>query len=271
MAQLGSQGAFARTMIPPPYIHIARFGYSMVQARLLLLRHAAGAKPPAEWFIFFSESDAPLRSCPDALRFLARRAGARSFAYADPPSPGVELGSRAWAQSFRHSCPQCAAANISAADYRHGPGWVALHRSHVLPILEREPTLEPVFSTATGLGVPDEWFWTTLVQAQDGRRHNHLLTYMQPGDAKTGHSKTFGPHDLPELVAKAHAAAPSFFARKFPTTPQMDEALLCSLLSTRFRSGAHAAHAGAACANNASARLRARNASAGAPSFRSHR
>ena len=86
-----------------------------------------------------------------------------------------------------------------------------------------------------GLGVPDEWYWTTLVEAR-GRRADHILTYMEPGSAETGHSKTFHADDLPRLVAKARGTPPFFFARKFPTTPQMDEALARSLLAMRFPS-----------------------------------
>jgi len=234
--QLATQGAFAHALVPPPYVHIARFGYTMVQARMLLLRHAASAAgQPADWFLFFSESDAPIRSCPDLLRYLSRRGGS-SFAYADPPSPQQQQGGAAWARHFARACPPCAAANISAVDYRHGPGWVALHRDQVLPLLEREAVHATVFNVTgvDGLGVPDEWYWTTLVQAQGGRRYNHLLTYMQPGDAKTGHSRMFGATDLPELISKAQARQwPSFFVRKFPTNPQMDQALATSLQSMR--------------------------------------
>ena len=59
---------------------------------------------------------------------------------------------------------------------------------------------------------------------------------MEPGSAETGHSKTFHADDLPRLAVKARSTPPFFFARKFPTTPQMDEALVRSLMSTRFPS-----------------------------------
>ena len=49
-----------------------------------------------------------------------------------------------------------------------------------------------------------------------------LTTYMEAGDAKTGHSKMFGEADLPRLWAQG---APSFFARKWPTTPKIDRAI----------------------------------------------
>jgi hypothetical protein len=45
---------------------------------------------------------------------------------------------------------------------------------------------------------------------------------MEPGDAKTGHSKMFVEDDVPRLWAKP---APSFFARKFRPTPQIDKVL----------------------------------------------
>ena len=237
---LGGQGTFANAVIPTPKVHVARFGYTMVQARLNLMRYAADVSPPADWFLFFSESDAPLRTCPDAMRYLARHSGS-SFAYADgalPPKSEQQAGARAWEQTFRTACKRCAAANISAAAYRHGPGWVGLHRAHALPIMHREREHEPAFAEGYDwkmLGVPDEWYWTTLVEAQ-GHRANHILTYMEPGSAETGHSKTFHVEDLPRLGAKARGTPPSFFARKFPTTPQMDEALVRSLMSTRFPS-----------------------------------
>lgn len=234
---LGGQGAFTNAVIPTPKVHIARFGYSMVQARMNLMRYAVDVSPPADWFLFFSESDAPLRSCPDAMRYLARHSGS-SFAYSDHTPTEQQAGARAWERTFRTACTRCAAANISAATYRHGPGWVGLHRDHALPILRRELEHEPAFAGEYDwklLGVPDEWYWATLVEAH-GRRADHILTYMEPGSAETGHSKTFHADDLPRLVAKARSAPPFFFARKFPTTPQMDEALVRSLMSTRFPS-----------------------------------
>ena len=235
---LGGQGAFTDAVIPTPKVHIARFGYSMVQGRLNLMRYASTVSPPADWFLFFSESDAPLRSCPDAMRYLAKHAGS-SFAYSDhTPTEQLQAGAWGWEQTFRTACPLCAAANISAATYRHGPGWVGLHRAHALPIMRREQAHEPAFAEGYDwklLGVPDEWYWTTLVEAL-GRRADHILTYMEPGSAETGHSKTFRVEDLPRLVAKARSTPPSFFARKFPTTPQMDEALVRSLVSMRFPS-----------------------------------
>ena len=45
---------------------------------------------------------------------------------------------------------------------------------------------------------------------------------MEPGDAKTGHSKMFREGDVDRLWK---TGTPNFFARKFPTTPKMDAAL----------------------------------------------
>lgn len=57
-----------------------------------------------------------------------------------------------------------------------------------------------------------------------------LTTYMEPGDAKTGHSKMFNDQDVPRLWA---LTAPSFFARKFATTPKNDKALAAPIARAR--------------------------------------
>ena len=57
-----------------------------------------------------------------------------------------------------------------------------------------------------------------------------LTTYMEPGDAKTGHSKMFTDQDVPRLWAQPK---PSFFARKFATTPKNDRALAAPIAKAR--------------------------------------
>ena len=53
-----------------------------------------------------------------------------------------------------------------------------------------------------------------------------LTTYMEPGDAKTGHSKSFSDTDVPRLWSQP---PPAFFARKFLPTPRNDNALAARL------------------------------------------
>jgi hypothetical protein len=49
-----------------------------------------------------------------------------------------------------------------------------------------------------------------------------LTTYMEPGDPKTGHSKSFTAENISYLWSQP---PPAFFARKFLPTPKMDAAL----------------------------------------------
>ena len=69
-----------------------------------------------------------------------------------------------------------------------------------------------------------------LAQHLGFRISGTLTTYMEPGDPKTGHSKMFREGDVPRLWAQG---PPSFFARKFPTTPKMDKALDAKLNAAR--------------------------------------
>ena len=66
--------------------------------------------------------------------------------------------------------------------------------------------------------IPDESYWSMLAQHLGHKITGDLTTYMEPGDAKTGHSKMFTDQDVPRLWAQPK---PSFFARKFATTPKI--------------------------------------------------
>ena len=68
--------------------------------------------------------------------------------------------------------------------------------------------------------IPDESYWSMLAQHLGHKITGDLTTYMEPGDAKTGHSKMFTDQDVPQLWAQPK---PSFFARKFATTPKNDK------------------------------------------------
>jgi hypothetical protein len=65
-------------------------------------------------------------------------------------------------------------------------------------------------------------YWSTLALKLGFGIRGELTTYMEPGDAKTGHSKMFREGDVDRLWK---TGVPNFFARKFPTTPKMDAAL----------------------------------------------
>ena len=96
MAELG---AFAGSAIPER-IRIKRFEYSMVQARLLLLRRAVHALPTAEFFFFFSETDAPIGSCSAMQRFLAHKRGG-SFVQGETFEPHALLvGDPNWHKAY---------------------------------------------------------------------------------------------------------------------------------------------------------------------------
>ena len=56
-------------------VHVERFGYSIVKVRYLLM-HAAQERP--DWYVFLSDSCAPLVNCHDAHAYLESRGG-RSF------------------------------------------------------------------------------------------------------------------------------------------------------------------------------------------------
>ena len=68
----------------------------------------------------------------------------------------------------------------------------------------------------------DEVYWSTLLQHLGAQVTGALLTYMEPGDPKTGHSRMFSEQDVAHLWSRP---PPFSFARKFPTTPRMDAAL----------------------------------------------
>lgn len=75
-------------------------------------------------------------------------------------------------------------------------------------------------------GIPDESYWSTLMQHHRLPITGTLTTYMEPGDAKTGHSKMFNNASLVRLWSQP---PPAFFARKFLPTPRMDAALSARL------------------------------------------
>jgi len=216
-APIVMQGSFAGSVIPEQ-VKIRRFGWTMVEARLLLLQHALQAAPDADFFVFLSETDAPIADCSLLLRYLSHRAGG-SFMQSGKPfgaggggEPRVTVPSEA---KFSRVCPRCRDANISITDYRHGPGWVALWRSHAQRYVELAPTVGSLFKEEGGPpGIPDETFWTTLAAHHGFHLWDHLLTHMAPGSAKTGHPHLFMPEEIAALKPLPLAHQPKFFVRK---------------------------------------------------------
>ena len=104
---------FAGSTIPGS-IHIKRFEYTMVQARILLLRHALSVKPAPDYFFFFSETDAPIGRCSDLLSYLEPKMGG-SFIHTDSlyTIPGSSVGAalkqggQAWEKKYAELCPGC--------------------------------------------------------------------------------------------------------------------------------------------------------------------
>ena len=121
---------FAPSRMIPRSTHIRRFGYEMVNARMLLLRHAMIAESsPPDWFFYFSESCAPISHCHDAHAYLAKSAG-KSFMKTRPPPPEERDNTPAWQAAFKTTCPRCAEVGIPPTDFRYSPGWVGLWRDH---------------------------------------------------------------------------------------------------------------------------------------------
>ena len=144
-----------------------------------------------------------------------------------PPIARAQVANDAeWVREFKSVCPRCEAAGLSAADFRYSPGWVTLWHEHAAELVRKETLYDDAFShwgwsKMVNL-IPDESYWSTLAYFLGHPITGKLTSYMEAGDAKTGHAKMFQPDDVPRLWAQPK---PYFFARKFPTTPKMDQAL----------------------------------------------
>ena len=196
-----------------------------------LLRFATQqADVPARprFYAFFSESCAPISTCARVHAHLSGESAAnRSFIEDKRPKPPQQLANDAeWQREFANVCPQCAAAGILSSHFRYSPGWVTLWHEHAAELVAKESQFNDAISnwgwSKLINGIPDESYWSTLANKLGHQITGDLTTYMEPGDAKTGHSKLFREGDVDRLW---QVGAPGFFARKFPTTPKMDAAL----------------------------------------------
>ena len=255
----GVQGAFQHNSIRS-CVPIRRMEYSMVKARLLLLRNASAQPRPPDWYFFLSESCAPLLPCAQLNNFLKQhqrrsfvenrnptavsRRDASSSAANHAPRPLHEVRRR-----MRHS-------NLPLSAYRETFGWIGLWREHVSALLAMEAEHEPVFANTS---LTDEWYWPTIL-AMKGLPTWQRLVRAAPSSTPAlpspraypaatspifdllacsprqltyeewlhtdagGHPDSFTPRNLTALRARAIGHG-DFFARKFLTTPAMDDAL----------------------------------------------
>lgn len=224
------------------HIHIERFGWTMVEARMLLLSNATqeveqegmGSSERDKWYLFFSESCAPIGTCEQAHSYLRHHAG-KSFIDTErrPLHPLQLANSSDWTAAFREACPGCADAGILPEHYRFSPGWVGLWHPHALQFLALSEATKPAFTNWTYNkvvhGIQDETYWSTVSTKLQIPLWPQLLTYMEAGNAATGHSASFTAADLPRLsllTGNAHKHKRRwFFARKFHTTPEIDTEL----------------------------------------------
>ena len=136
----------ARRVLPyQELIKVHRFGFSLVQARMKLLRHAlgdgAGGGPLPQYLSFFSESCAPIATCEAVhtrLLHAARASVPQSFVGEAPQTYFAtwlkyNIDTPEWSKEFRETiCPRCAAVGIEPKSFRFSPGWVTLHQAHAI-------------------------------------------------------------------------------------------------------------------------------------------
>ena len=158
-----------------------------------------------------------------------RQRGGRGKSFVENKRPLAKEqveNSAEWVSEFGKVCPYCAAAGILPSHFRYSPGWVTLWHAHAQQLVDMEVLHNQSISTwgwsKLVNGIPDESYWSTLANKLGHPIHGELTTYMEPGDAKTGHSRMFREGDVDRLW---RTGTPNFFARKFPTTPKMDAAL----------------------------------------------
>ena len=209
---------------------VRRFGHELVRARMKLLRYAMSVGPTPLYASFYSESCAPISSCAATHAYLLNASKAsthKSFIEDKRPRPPEQIAdSPTWKEEFAKVCPRCASVGLPSRDFRYSPGWVTLWHEHAAMLLAKEAVYDEAFATWGWSklinGIPDESYWSSLLQHFGAPITGTLTTYMEPGDARTGHSKMFTEHDVSYLWSQP---APAFFARKFLPTPRMDAAL----------------------------------------------
>uniref|UniRef100_A0A7S4B4Z2 Protein xylosyltransferase n=2 Tax=Chrysotila carterae TaxID=13221 RepID=A0A7S4B4Z2_CHRCT len=238
-----SNSRFFNNTIIDRSVHIERMGYTMVQARLYLLRHAveaaaAAGRPPPRWFAFLSDSDAPTVTCAEAHAYVSTREG-KSFIRVDRPMTQAQRDlDPMWIKSFSEkTCPLCRDVGIMPAHYRHTTGWITLWLEHAQLFLSTEERYAAALRSWTYdrvvMGIADESYWGTISTAHQLSLWEEDLTYQEPGHSKSGHPALFRPSDVPRVFAAAAVPPRHIFARKFETSYECDAAIARALAPNR--------------------------------------
>ncbi|KAL1518435.1 hypothetical protein AB1Y20_002727 [Prymnesium parvum] len=213
---------------------IDRMDYSMVSARLRLLKDAVAAGG-ALFYQFLSESCAPVVSCAWAHGFVQSHRHA-SFV------PSLDLA--AWEKRYAADAKEMARVRlrdhtISPSDLRvsYSQGWVALNAPGAEAVLRLEPRYHDEFAHRNNTGLarwqlaqecPDVWYFATLLAIAGLPTWDRLqsLTYQTFEFADVGgHADMITANKIPN-VSKAAETAKCLFARKFSTSLATDIALL---------------------------------------------
>ena len=138
----------------------------------------------------------------------SREAQPRSFIDDQRPKPRDHLeNTRTWQDEFAKVCPKCASVGLPASDFRYSPGWVTLWHAHAARLLEKEELYDDAFAhwgwSRLINGIPDESYWSTLLYHFRLPITGKLTTYMEGGDAKSGHSYMFSESNFGNNVAPA--------------------------------------------------------------------
>lgn len=210
------QGHFGARAVLNSSLQVKRFAFSIVKAKLKLLRNARDrareARVPAgpAWSLLFSDSCAPLLSCQAVHKYLREHSG-RSFT----------AMSRTCEQGRLHD------TKLKLHDCRASLGWIGLYREASQHILDREERNAPFFVRT---GIPDEFYWSTILNLEGLPSWNRHLTYMHFTLNSGGHPDTITDGTLPHIRALAIAKGYAF-ARKFAHTREVNVALAQSYAS----------------------------------------
>ena len=208
-----------------PSLKVNRFTFSLVKARMSLLRHAMNSThqlgmqpvwaspssaPPPSWFLFLSGNCAPLLPCAEVHRYLKHHSP-RSFVSADRCDDANRLRN----------------ASIQMVEKcRKSFGWIGLHRRAVQRLLLKEKANQPEFLR---VGIPDESYWSTLLHTEQLPIMGRALTFMSFDDHGKGHGGGAHPDEFKlnnlASVRRRALSAGHVFARKFESSPAMDAAL----------------------------------------------
>ena len=209
----------------PSSIKVDRMGFSMVQARILLLHHAL-AQGGHNWFAFLSDACGPVTTCDKAHAFLRARSGASFVPALTVQEHGVQQVGTAKAAEFMRRRLR-GLSTFSAATYRTagiGGGWTVLERRAARHVVRASRRLEADFGGVNHTGLkrfevamecPDEWVWSTLLHSEGLPMHGYHVTCMSFRSVNAGgHADLFNATAVRDVVARARRRD-CLFARKF--------------------------------------------------------